>query len=156
MKKKLLRAILVILLISVVLLVGTYAAFVAGLAYSNDLTKLERAMHPCQQTDTLWISEEEDLYLINDGGTFSAYVLWNGAWQQATLEKVGARFQLLLLDDEPLLRGNFSMRREDRFQLRCSSDSPMEEAFANGRKRLVLRRYDLRAYIERLPFSYPV
>ena len=145
----------IILLIAAILFVGMFASFGVGLAYSRNLNRTEKTMHPRQQTDTVWISAEEDLYLINDSGTLYAFVFWQGAWQRVEFLITGARFQTILLDNKPLLRGNFSMKQDAELRLRCSDDSPWEEAFANGRKRLVLQCYDLDEQLNKLPFLYP-
>lgn len=153
-KRSIPRLILLFLLVSAVLLVGIYVYFIAGLAYSRNLNSVESTMHPMEQENTLWISDDQDLYLINHDGRFSAYVLWKGQWQEADFLGVGARFQMLWLGEEHLLEGRFSMKREDVFRLQCSSDSESEVAFAKGRRHIILHRYDLHENLNQLPFPY--
>ena len=154
MKKRCAQKLGIVLGVLAVLLIGFYVFFIGGLAYSRNLSSLEKQMHPEQQTDTIWISNEEDLYLINDGGTLLAFVLWQGEWHEAEFLRNGARFQTLLLEEKPLLRGNFSMKRENELRLTCSDDSQEELSFANKRKHLILCRFDLHAKRDSLPFIY--
>ena len=153
-KRRILRLILILLLILAVLLAGFYGYFIGGLAYSRNLNSMESTMHPMDQPNTLWISDDQDLYLINHDGRFSAYVLWQDQWQKAEFLDVGARFQMLWLGEEHLLEGRFSMKREDVFRLQCSDDSESEAAFAKGRRHIILHRYDLHENLNQLPFAY--
>ena len=154
MKKRCVQKLGIVLGVLAVLMIGLYVSFIGGLAYSRNLSSLEKQMHPEQQTDTVWISNEEDLYLINDDGTLLAFVLWQGEWHEAEFLRTGARFQTILLGDKPLLRGRFSMKQENELRLTCSDDSSEETSFANKRKHLILHCFDLHEKRDSLPFIY--
>lgn len=141
-------------LFAAVLLCGIlfYGVFVFGLGYSSNLSPLEQKMHPARQHDTVWISVENDLYLVNREGTLQAYVRWQNQWQQAEFSAVGARFHVLMLGEERLTGGRISMLRQDELRWRCDP----EDVFAAGRKRIVLQRYDLQNCLDSLPFSLSI
>ena len=145
MKKTFFR-LFAVLLLGGILLCG---AVMLGLGYANNLSPMERQWHPEKQTGTVRISEERDLYLVNRDGTLRAYVFWQGQWQKVTFSAVGARYHLLLLDHQKLAGGTISMAAQDRLRWRCEP----EDAFAAGRRRILLRRDDYEHWKEMLPFS---
>ena len=145
MKKSFLRLFAALLLGGILLC----TAVMLGLGYANNLSPMEQQWHPEKQTGTVWISEERDLYLVNRDGTLQAYVFWQGQWQEAEFSAVGARYHLLLLDHQKLAGGTISMAAQDRLRWRCDP----EDAFAAGRRRIILVRDDYNYWKEQFPFS---
>lgn len=124
-------------------------AVMLGLGYANNLSPVEQKWHPEKQIGTVWISEERDLYLVNGDGTLRAYVFWQGEWKPAEFSAVGARYHILLLENQKLTGGTISMVAQDRLRWRYDP----EDAFSAGRRRIILRRDDYDHWKEMFPFS---
>lgn len=145
MKKKFILLFIAVLLGGILL----YGMGLLGLGYANNLSPMEREWHPEKQTGTVWFSEERDLFLVNRDGTLHAYVFWQDEWKPAVFSAVGTRYHILMLGNQTIAGGTISMAAPDRLRWRCDP----QDAFAAGRRRIVLQRDDYDHWKDMLPFS---
>jgi len=128
----------------------------------------EQSMAPARQANTIWKTEQNDLYLISgpkplQPGNFHVYALWENEYREATLDFGNPSKQAVLaitdtkeISDSPdsicLADGTYCIKKDlvviDSFQDRSS------KAFLQGRDSLKIKKYSYDELINELPFSF--
>ena len=145
-------AVFVGLILIVVAIIGI--SVIGLVIYHHNLSK-EIGLLPSHQSETIWITKEQDVFIIipKDTDDAQTYVYWDGAYQTATIGGVtrGRQFDLLV-NDHYLLAGAFHVY--DGYMIVVpENDRPQvsDPAFLAGRKEIVFYRYDYETGSKMLP-----
>ena len=135
--------------------VAIISVSVIGLViYHHHLSK-EIDLLPYHQSETIWITKEQDAFIIvpKDTDDTQIYVYWDGAYQTAIIGGVtrGRQFDLLI-KDHYLLAGAFHVY-DDYMIVVPENDRPQvsDSVFLAGRKEIVFYRYDYETGSKMLP-----
>lgn len=135
--------------------VAIISVSVIGLViYHHHLSK-EIDLLPYHQSETIWITKEQDAFIIvpKDTDDTQIYVYWDGAYQTAMIGGVtrGRQFDLLV-NDHYLLAGAFHVY-DDYMIVVPENDRPQvsDPAFLAARKEIVFYRYDYEVGGKMLP-----
>lgn len=130
-------------------------------------------MSPNMQADTIWKTEEDDIFFITEGdplesGKFYVYVLWEDQYREAGFSCDLGRTAILALPDSNgntpsivtedmdavyLAVGTYHFT-EDTVLLDDFSEESSEK-FLNGRDAIYVHRYPYEDLMDSLPFAYP-
>ena len=128
---------------------------VVGLvAYHYNLSR-EIDLLPYNQPETIWITTEQDIFIIvpADTSNTQTYVCWNDMYLTATIGGVtrGRQFDLFV-DDHYLLAGEFHVQNDCMIVV-PENDRPQvsDPAFLAERDEIIFYRYDCETGYEQLP-----